>query len=312
MTWIATKTLAAIDAAIVADGGNAYRDYLRLVLPYMSDAYSTAEDGVRSHLGASVIGQECARATAYGWLWANVNPPRGRKGEEAPTAHARMLRLWNRGHLEEGRLIAALLAARVEVYPQDTTGKQYRVSAHGGHFGGSSDGVAVGIPDLPVGIPCLLEFKTHSDKSFAELRNGVEVAKPQHYVQMQIYMGKLGLQYALYLATNKNDDTLHAEIVTYRGSVSEAYLDLARSIIYDTALPNRLPNASPAYFHCKHMCDHTATCFKTYAPRRSCRTCENVQFMEDGTVQCNIDAHVLTKDAQVAGCTFYKLAGKFK
>jgi len=56
---LATKTLAAIDAAIEADQGAAYRQHLKNVLPHIGDAYRGVEESpFRSHMGASIIGRE--------------------------------------------------------------------------------------------------------------------------------------------------------------------------------------------------------------------------------------------------------------
>lgn len=54
----------------------------------------------------------------------------------------------------------------LEVDPE--TGRQFRVEAHGGHFGGSLDAVALGLLEAPKTCH-VVEFKTHSAKSFAEL-----------------------------------------------------------------------------------------------------------------------------------------------
>lgn len=311
--WIAAKTLAAIDQSICQDGGNEYRRNLQQVMPHIDDAYRPEEDSYRSHLGASVIGQKCARAAAYGWRWALRKKPRGKKNEPAQRAESRMRRLWNRGHMEEGRFIAMLLAAGIQVYQQDAEGKQFRIYNFGGHFSGSGDGILLGVPDLPVGIPCLGEFKTHSSKSFEDLKDdGVRLAKPEHYVQMQEYMHHFGTLYALYLAVNKDTDELYAEIVTYDRPVSEAYLEVARKIIFDKPLPDRIRGASPGYHICKYMCDFPDVCFSTIKPDRNCRTCHYGFAMPDGTWQCAQDAHTLDKEAQLRGCELYRLDAELK
>jgi hypothetical protein len=84
-----------------------------------------------------------------------------------------------------------------------------------GHFGGSLDGVAKGLPEAPK-TPAVLEFKTHNDKSFTDLvKNKVQASKPQHYDQMNIYMGLMELDRALYMAVNKNTDDLYTEWVHF-------------------------------------------------------------------------------------------------
>lgn len=311
--WIATKTLEAIDASIAADGGAAWRRNLERVLPHMRDAYRGDDEGHRTHLGASTIGQDCSRALAFDWLWASKLEPRGKKNETPVHAASRMYRLWNRGHLEEGRFIALLLTIGMQVFQQGPDGKQYRISDFGGHFGGSLDGVALECPDLPAGIPCLTEFKTHSDESFQKLKDeGVRTSKPQHYIQMQLYMSKRGLQYALYLAVNKNTEELYAEIIVYDGATDKAFLERARDIIFCDELPERIKGASPAFFFCKYMCDHKLVCFHTRAPERNCRTCINAVAVETGDWVCKLTGEVLDKRAQLTGCGHYKLHGRFK
>ena len=169
----------------------------------MANAYRQEEDNFRSHLGASLIGESVIALYGTGLEWF-----------KKPSFSGRILRLFNRGHMEEARFIALLLASGIKVFQQNAEGKQFRISSLGGHFGGSGDGVAVGIPDIPEDAACLLEFKTHSDASFKKLqKEGVYKAKPEHYVQMQMYMNKMKLNYGLYLAVNKNNNSIHGEIV---------------------------------------------------------------------------------------------------
>lgn len=308
MVWLANKTKQAIDEALAADGGNAYRKNLGLVMPHIADAYRSDEGSYRTHLGASVIGAECERAIAYAYRWAHKAPPRGKKGEDPTAAHGRMVRLWNRGHMEEGRFIALLLTIGVAVIQQDEHGQQYRFTALGGHYSGSGDGFLLNVPDLPAGVPALGEFKTHSAKSFKELLElGVRLAKKAHYVQMQTYMGNFGLQYGLYVAVNKDTDHIYCEIVQFDGQTDKMYLERARRIIYDTKLPDRIRNASPGYHVCKFMCDFPLVCFGTTKPDRNCRTCQHGFAMPDGTWQCALHSVTLDKAAQIAGCQSYTL-----
>lgn len=294
----AVKTLQAIEDAIRADQGAAYRQYLGRVLPHIGDAYRGHDDPFRTHLGASVIGQECGRAIWYGFHWATV-----------PQFGGRLLRLFNRGHLEEGRFIAALLTIGVQIYQQDENGKQFRISDVGGHFGGSGDGVAIGIPDLPPGTPCLLEFKTHNDKSFKKLvTEGVRGAKFEHYVQMQTYMRKMGLAVALYGAVNKNDDDFHFEIVTLDTATADQFSDRARTIIMMKQAPAKI-NESPGWFACQ-WCDHKPVCHLNKPPARNCRTCRNSEAREDGNWYCTnpgADPTPLSKELQLTGCNAYEV-----
>lgn len=293
MVQLAVKTLAAIDAAVAADGGNAYRVWLGKVLPHIGDAYRAEEAPFRSHMGASGIGNECARAIWYGFRWSTLPRPEGR-----------MLRLWNRGHLEEGRFIALLLSIGCTVLQQDEYGRQFRISDHGGHYGGSGDGMFDGCPDLPPGTRALCEFKTHNDKSFKKLKeDGVRVSKFTHYVQMQQYMRKMGLAVAVYFAVNKNDDEIYAEIIYLDTEIADRYLHRAGQIIPLHVPPKRI-SESPSWFQCK-FCDHKAVCHSGAAPVMNCRTCEYVEPLPDGTWFCHHHVVTVDKATQLQGCSFW-------
>lgn len=306
---LALHTMRAIDDGIQADQGAAYRINLGKVIPHMGDAYRGADEGFRSHLGASMIGKACDRQIWYGFRWFRK-----------PNFSGRMLRLFNRGHLEEARFIAMLIATGYQVYQQDAKGNQFRISDVGGHFGGSGDGVVIGIPDVPAGIPALLEFKTHGSKSFAKLvKSGVQTAKPEHYAQMQTYMRKMGLQYALYGAVCKDDDELHMEIIKLDERVADYYISRGRTIILRQDPPPPIQNASPGLFECRY-CDYKEICHDHDEPARNCRTCVNAVAREDGTWWCESqdrqrammfatgsdafagETFQLTKERQLKGC----------
>jgi ribosomal protein S27E len=291
---LAEKTLQAIHDTMLADQGGRFREFLGKVIPHMADAYRGQEDGRRTHLGASMIGRDCARDIWYGFRWATV------------TKHdPRILRLFNRGHLEEARFIALLLSIGVAVYQQDANGNQFRISDVGGHFGGSGDGVALGIPDVDAGTYCLLEFKTHGVKSFAKLKEGgVQIAKPEHYTQMQIYMRKFGLPVALYGAVCKDTDELHFEIVYLQPMHADQFLDRGRQIVMLREAPKRISEKS-SFFKCT-FCDHKQTCHHDAPMAVSCRSCYHVKVdVENGGWVCGQSGLVLTKEDQMNACKDY-------
>lgn len=332
---LAPRTVLMIDAAIKADQGAAYRVNLGKVIPHMDDAYRGAEDGFRSHLGGSVVGNECSRAIWYGFRWTGKAQFGGRT-----------LRLFNRGHLEEARFIAMLLTIGVQVYQQDEHGKQFRIYHAGGHMGGAGDGVGINVPDVPPGLAILLEFKTHNDASFKKLAgdnwkdylgyledpkafrkpveftgDGVRESKFEHYVQTQVYMRKMGLPAALYLAVNKNDDLLYGEILQLDTSVGDQFLDRGQNIIFLKTPPKKM-NESAAFYKCK-WCDHYKVCHQDAAPAVNCRTCKFSEPQVDGSWLCNNDNRrkdmlnpetnplnedfSLSKERQLIGCGHYQV-----
>lgn len=302
MIHIAHKTLAAIKQAIESDQGAKFRTLLRELMPLAEDAYRGDDAPFRSHLGASLIGDDCARKLWYAFHWTT------------PDKHSdRLLRLFNRGHLEEPRFVAMLGAAGIKVYQYASPGKQFQIQLHGGHFGGSLDGVAENIPDGEG--PVLCEFKTHSAKSFGKLEaEGVRLSKFQHFVQMQMYTAAYQLQNALYLAVNKDTDALYGEIVPADAAISGAFANRAREIIFATEPPARIKN-DPSWWQCK-FCDKAPVCYGKEAPARNCRTCVYSRPLVAGEwgptdakwacSKTNGAGPVLDKAAQLAGCPQYE------
>lgn len=293
---LATKTIKAIDLAIATDQGKTYRYWLQKVLPHIGDAYRQDDDQHRTHLGASYVGEECARKIYYSWRWFTIKKFEGR-----------IIRLFNRGHMEEARMIACLLTIGVEVTQQDAEGRQFTISHAGGHVGGSGDGVGKGIPDLEPDQYALLEFKTHGEKSFDQLaENGVRVSKLEHYAQMQVYMRKMELAVGLYLAVNKNTDELYGEIITLNSEFADQYLDRGQMIVSMPQPPSRI-SESPGFWKCR-FCDHRPVCHNLQGgvPEFNCRTCIHSIPLPSGEWQCSMDGTLLSKEAQIKGCPVYK------
>lgn len=296
--FLASKTLEAIETLISKDQGSAYRGYLKQVMPHMADAYRTDSFPFRTHMGASSIGESCARKVWYNFHWASKNEFSGR-----------ILRLFNRGHLEEAGFIAMLLTIGVQVYQQDSQGRQYTISGAGGHFGGSGDGVLIGVPDLPPGTKCLAEFKTSSDKYFKQIKlKGVKESKFQHYVQMNCYMYGMGIKRALYLVVNKNTDELHGEIINYDEDTAIQFFDRAKGLVFSRQPPQRI-NQSPGWYECK-FCDFKNICHENAMPEKNCRTCINSTAEQDGTWKCNYEfgqfaSGPITKENQLKGCLYW-------
>lgn len=306
---LAEKTLRAIHDAIMADSGAAFRVWQGKVLPHIADAYSgEPERGYRSHMGGSQIGKDCDRSIYYGFRWAGADT----KTPEELEGWSRMLRLFNRGHIEEGRFIAMLLAAGMKVRQQGSDGRQYRFRDVGGHFAGSIDGVVFNCPDSPDGKPGLVEFKTYNDSRFKSLvKNGVQHNDETYYAQLQVYMKKMGLNWALFMAVNKNNEDLHAEIVHHDGETSGKFRKRAISLIFADKVPNKLRGASASYFKCK-FCDYRQLCHLGRSADENCRTCRHSVPLEDmdesgkGRWMCGLNRYTLSPGAQAAGCDQYE------
>lgn len=246
----------------------------------------------RGYLGGSAIGGECWRALWYGFRWASPTNFDGR-----------MYRLFQTGHLAEPRFVGDLRSIGAKVWEADpATGKQFSYSDVHGHMRGNLDAVAVNIPGGGK-QPHLVEMKTHSAKSFKDLKaKGVKLAKPQHYAQMMVYCGWAKLTRALYLAVNKDTDELYSERLEFNATDFAKLVAKAESIIFAAEPPARL-SEDPNYFIC-NWCDHKAVCHGHKVPQLSCRTCVHATPERDGDARwsCAKWAQDIPLDAQRAGC----------
>ena len=244
----------------------------------------------RSHLGASQIGHNCSRALWYGFRWVKKQHHAGQ-----------LLRLFETGQLAEDRFVAELKSIGCDVWEVDPdTGKQFNIKACGGHFGGSLDGVAIGILEAPH-KPHVVEMKTHNDKSFKELvKFGVKKAKPMHYAQMQVYMRRMDIDRAFYMAVNKNTDELYGERVKLDVEYADRLIEKAQRIIF-TDTPPQGVSENPSWYECK-WCDYFDICHNGALSERNCRTCTHITAEKDGTWTCEKHKKTLSTSDQRLGC----------
>ena len=268
---LAGDTLAAIEAAVLRGSEKA-----------------------RPHLGASQIGRPCSRALWYAFRWAAM-----------PSFEPRMLRLFARGQREEAVFADLLRAAGVTVHLVDAeTGRQFRFETLGGHFAGSMDGAAMGVPEAPRAWH-VLEFKTHGRKSFDELaEKGVARAKPEHYSQMQVYMRATGMERALYCAVCKDDDRLHLERVDFDAEHAELMFRRAEAIIQAQEPPQRY-SEDPAYYLCK-WCEFRDMCHGDAVPLPGCRSCAHSTPELTGGWSCARHQDAIPLDFQAQGCDAHR------
>ena len=242
----------------------------------------------REHLGASLIGHACDRHIWYAFRWA-----------KKPSFDGRILRLFDRGKREEAVVAEELRAIGVELHT-DENGKQIECRDETGHFGGSVDGIGRGFPEAPKSW-AVLEVKTHSAKSFADLkRKGVAESKPQHYAQMQSYMGLLGVDRAMYLGVNKDNDELYTEWVHFDEDAFSLMTERARRIIDAKEPPVKLSD-DPAHWQCK-QCPYYSLCHEQAVAEMSCRTCCHSSPVESGAWRCELHSAVRNKGEQREGC----------
>ena len=246
------------------------------------DHYESKQEGPRPHLGASIIGKSCERAIWYDFHWATY-----------PKFTGRILRLFERGQREETILVKNLRDIGVVVWEVDpTTGKQIAFKAFGGHFAGSCDGIARGLPDSP-NKPHVLEFKTSNTAKFKQLQKmGVEQTHPQHYAQMQVYMKAFDIDRAFYMAVCKETDEIYAERLHFSLTEANNLFDRALRIIQSQDPMGKISD-DPAYYECK-LCNHWDICHGGKLPEVNCKTCAHSTPELSGGWSC-LENHEMVK-----------------
>ena len=231
---------------------------------------ASRDNGHRPHLGGSQIGNPCARSLWYQFRHASTQSFEGR-----------MLRLFETGDREEGRIVANLRAIGVEVWEVDPeTGKQINYTACGGHFGLSLDGIGIGFPESEQ--PHTLEFKTMNDKSFAQTKNkGVRISKPIYWAQCQVGMHLAKIDRCFFFAVNKNNDEIYAERIRRDRAEGAALISKAEMIVFDEKPPTRIAD-DPSKFACR-FCNYIPICHGGELPEVNDRTDAHSTPERDGT-----------------------------
>tara|TARA_R110002126_G_scaffold25490_7_gene87102 strand:+ start:1080 stop:2099 length:1020 start_codon:yes stop_codon:yes gene_type:complete len=260
-------------------------------LSAMIDKYhQDNQEAPRPHLGCSTLGHHCERWLWLSFRWSVIEPFAGR-----------ILRLFRRGHMEEDTIIKDLRNVGVDIRDMDK-GEQFRVD-FGSHVSGSVDGVIFsGVPSAE-GVKHIAEFKTHSKKSFDDLKKGVKASKPMHYAQMQVYMLGMNINRALYVAVCKDDDRLHTERVRLDKPFAEALVAKGKRIALSDRMPEPCSGAAPDWYLCK-WCPAFSMCHKGEPTKQgNCRTCAHSTAMEDSTWRCERhNADNIPLDYQRQGC----------
>lgn len=256
---------------------------------YGLHAARRASEQERPYLGWSELGSPCER---YLWLrlrWA------GRENFDG-----RMLRLFDTGHREEARVIEELKALGYTVWDRDENGHQFACESVDGHLRGHCDIVVQGLPEAPK-TPHLVDVKTIKAKKFDELlKKGIRELFPQYYAQGQGYMGRFGLERAMFIFVCKDDDTIQCERFEFDAMEFMKLEARAARIIFAAEPPLRISDRAD-WYGCK-LCRFHGICHGTTAPDVSCRTCAHATPTQGGTWTCEKYGEQIPLDAQRAGC----------
>lgn len=244
----------------------------------------------RPYLGMSGLGHECFRALWLNFRWASPM-----------IISARTARIFERGDLEEARIIRDLRGIGVKV-----KNEQLELVDFENYMLGHIDGECENLPESKA-TPHLLEFKTMGQKYFdILLEKGVKVGFPSYYIQSQVYMYKRKLKRTLFIATNKDDEQREHERIHLNKRVAVDALERGKQVIACGDLPIREMKFQPTYWKCR-WCKHGEICHGNDKPQMNCRTCFYCDLIGGGKWACSKQKGAeLSVKAQTKGCGRYK------
>ena len=242
-------------------------------------------------MGYSGLGHKCKR-----YVWLNFRWAFDRYVDK------RVARIFERGDWEENRIIRDLESVGIIV-----TDQQLEMTDSTGHVCGHIDGIASNVIGYDPNERMLLELKTMNDKRFQTyLKEGLERSDPEYYVQINMYMGKLGLDKCLFIVTNKNNEQREYTVYDFDPECFEEHEGIAMDILTAEYPPDRIGHRT--YFACK-MCGAYEYCQKATVPTSvNCRTCKYANIEMAGEWTCDELGTILTTATQRVGCPRYEKA----
>lgn len=227
-------------------------------LGFLLDAAIRAENEKqppREYLGASRIGENCARKLQYEYF---------RTPKDKPFT-GQTLRIFYRGHQSEAWMIRWLRMSGFDLRTENADGGQFGFVTAGGKLRGHADGVFVGGPDEFGPWPRLWECKCLGAKGWNKLeKERLKKAHPVYYAQVQLYMAYFQLtdNPALFTALNADTMEIYAESVPFDGACAQEMSDKAVKVLAACAAGEILPRVAQRedWFECK-WCDYAVRCW---------------------------------------------------
>lgn len=250
-----------------------------------------ARNGDSAGVAMSQAVNACDRAIWYAFRWAAP--------QESPSGPRQ--RRFRTGLQYERWLLDDLRAAGVDVQEIDeATGKQVSVTLADGHLRGKVDGIATGVPEAPKAVH-VVECKSMKAADFrGVMKHGVQKHKPDHWMQMQLYMHGLGLTRAIYICANKDTDEIHTERVEY-DAVAALATEARVARIVDAPVPPPAASDDPTSFTCR-FCTANEICHSGKWARFNCRTCIYSTPGGNGSWRCEKHDRTLSYTVAQEGC----------
>lgn len=220
------------------------------------DDAMTEKDQRRDYLGASAIGETCARRLQYEYL--------GQPKDDGAGFAPKTLRIFHRGHCGEDWMVAWIRAAGFELRT-GKAGRQFGFEDCDGRFKGHIDGVVTGGPD-GFDYPGLWECKVLGAKGWAQLqRHGLAKAYPKYAAQVAVYQAYMHLTEhpAFFTALNADTMEIHVEFVPFDAALAQESIDRAAQVLAACDAGETLPRGAETQdsFLCR-FCPFKGTCWR--------------------------------------------------
>lgn len=177
----------------------------------------------RGYIGCSQIGHPCDR-----YIWLN------KYGTMTWEVSLQKCRIFNRGHLEEKRILNLI---------DDLEDIKFQYQAY--LSSQSLQGLCDGILKDEDGERYIFELKTMNEAAFKNLKKyGLGKSNAIYWAQCQAYMHLSGIHKTIFLAVNKNDESMYEELIDYDPIEAEGLIAKAQRI-------DKLPHEPEGIFNDK-------------------------------------------------------------
>lgn len=240
-------------------------------------------------ISASAIANPCERRHWLALRW--FAPPR--------SYDAKTIRLRDRGLLERDRVVADL---RDTGFIVEEVGMS--ASLAGGWLRGKISGIVQGVPEGRTQWHVLKVRALKATDWRRTVKLGAIEAQPDDFAQAQLFMASLGLDRALYWATNRDTEEIHVERWRLDNSVSDPLIVRAESVAQAVSMP---PNIASSENHPACLfCNFRPVCHSPVVdmpwPARNCRTCIHYEMREPYRGHCSRWSQPRDLDEQKVGC----------
>jgi hypothetical protein len=201
-----------------------------------------------------LLGAKCTRCIQYTFL--GTTPDKQDTGQQK--------RIFEMGHILEAVVANWLQNAGFELATKNPEGNQFGFSQANSRIQGHVDGIINSGP-IPAKYPILWECKTMKSASWRDLaRDHLEIANPQYFAQIQLYMAYMQLRQCLFTSLNKDTAELYHELVPLNSATASQYSDRVVQILKATESNELLPRIATKqdWFECK-MCRFHNTCWNS-------------------------------------------------